>query len=238
MANAHFRKNTLAKIKINGVWLFEERELREGISRAFQTLLTDNLSWRAELDGLSFSTLNPNDARNLELPFREEVVFTALNDMKGDKASGPDDFTLTFWQDSWQFVKAKIMELFYDFFVSETFTRSLNTTFLVLIPKKGEAEDLKDFRPISLLGNLYKLFAKVLANRLKRVVSTVVSDAQNAFVKYRQILNALLIANEIIDLWQKKKKGGACKLDIEKAFDDINWQFLMNVMQGMGFGSK
>ena len=69
------------------------------------------------------------------------------------------------------------MELFHDFFVYETFTRILNTTFSVLIPKKGEAEDLKDFRPISLLGSLYKLLAKVLANRLKRVVGTVGSDA-------------------------------------------------------------
>ena len=114
-----------------------------------------------------------------------------------------------------------LMEFFYDFFVSETFTRSLNTTFLVL---KGEAEDLKDFRPINLLGSLYKLLAKVLVNRLKRVVGTVISDAQNAFVKGQQILNASLIANEIIDLWQKKKKekGVACKLDIEKAFNSIN----------------
>ena len=239
MANAHFRKNTLARIKINGVWLSEERELREGISHAFQTLLTDNLSWRAELDGLSFSTLNLNDARNLELPFREEEVFTALNNMLGDKPPGLDDFTLASWQDSWQFVKAEIMELFHAFFVSETFIRSLNTTFLVLIPKKGEAEDLKDFRPISLLGRLYKLLAKVLANCLKRVVGTLVFDAQNAFVKGRHILNTSLTANEIIYLWQKKKeKGVACKLDIEKAFDNINWQFLMKVMLGMGFGSK
>ena len=93
------------------------------------------------------------------------------------------------------------MELFHDFFVSETFTRSLNTTFLVLIPKTGEAEDLKDFMPISLLGSLYKLLSKVLANRLKRVVGMAVSDAQNAFVKGQQILNASLIVNEIIDLW-------------------------------------
>ena len=103
------------------------------------------------------------------------------------------------------------MELFHDFFVFETFTRSLNTTFLVLIPKKGEAEDMKDFKPISLLGSLYKLLAKVLANRLKRVGGTVASDAQNAFVKGQQILNASLIANGIIDLWQKKK-GEGCGL--------------------------
>ena len=66
------------------------------------------------------------------------------------------------------------MELFREFFVSETFTRSLNTTLLVLIPKKGDVEDLKNFRPICSLRSLYKLLAKVLANRLKRVVANIV----------------------------------------------------------------
>ena len=99
--------------------------------------------------------------------------------------------------------------------------------------------DLGDFRPISLLGGLYKLLAKVLANRLKKVIGKVVSPYQNPFVTGRQILDASLIANEVIDAWQKMgEKGIICKLDIEKAYDSINWQFLMKVMQKMGFGSK
>ena len=72
-------------------------------------------------------------------------------------------------------------------------------------------------------GGLYKLLAKVLANRLKKVIGKVVSPAQNAFVMGRQILDASLIANEAIDLWQKRKeKGVICKLDIEKAYDSMN----------------
>ena len=115
----------------------------------------------------------------------------------------------------------------------------MNATFLVLIPKKGDVEDLKDFMPISLLGSLYKILVKVLANRLKKVVGKVVSKAQNAFVEGRQIPNASLIANELFDHWQKQvEKGVFCELDIEKAFDNINWQFLMKVMLCMGFGSK
>ena len=62
------------------------------------------------------------------------------------------------------------MSLFEDFFHFDTFQRSLHSTFLVLIPKKGGAEELKDFRPISLIGGLYKLLVKGLENRLKSVV--------------------------------------------------------------------
>ena len=83
------------------------------------------------------------------------------------------------------------------------------------------------------------MLAKVLAYRLKKVVGKVVSTAQNAFVTGRQILDASLIANEVIDSWQKRKeKGLICKLDIEKAYDSINWKFLLKVLQKMGFGFK
>ena len=88
-------------------------------------------------------------------------------------------------------------------------------------------------------GGLYNLLAKLLANRLKKVIGKVVSPYQNAFVMGRQILDASLIANEVIDSWQKREeKGLICKLDVEKAYDSINWQFLLKVMQKMGFGSK
>ncbi|RVW70288.1 LINE-1 retrotransposable element ORF2 protein [Vitis vinifera] len=172
-------------------------------------------------------------------PQREIEIHSALMEMNGDKAPGPDGFTVAFWQNAWDFTKEEIMEMFKEFHEHNSFVKSLNNTFLVLIPKKSGAENLGDFRPISLVGGLYKLLAKVLANRLKKVIGKVVSIAQNAFVMGRQILDASLIANEVIDSWQKRKeKGLICKLDIEKAYDSINWNFLMKVLQKMGFGTK
>ena len=168
MANAHCRNNSLDRIKINGVWGIEKQEVREGIVQNFQQLLTEEPGWKADIEGLHLQSLNSSEAEGLEVPFTEEEIHSALLDMNGDKAPGPDGFTVVFWQFCWDFVKEEIVDLFKEFFVQKSFAKSLNTTFLVLIPKKGGVEDLGDFRPISLLGGLYKLLTKGLANRLKK----------------------------------------------------------------------
>ena len=131
------------------------------------------------------------------------------------------------------------MVVFKDFFVSGKFVKSLNSTFIVMVPKKEGVDDFKDFRPISLVGSLYKLIEKVLANRLKKVMSWLVNKAQNAFVQGRQILDASLIKNEAIDsMTRRKEKLIFCKLDVEKAYEKVNWKFLLTVLREMGFGSE
>ena len=135
------------------------------------------------------------EARGLEEVFFEADVLSALMELNGDKTPGSDGFTSAFWKFSWDFVKPDLMKFFNEFFERRRFVRSLNSTFLVLIPKYKGAEDLKDLRPINLVGSLYKLLAKILANTLKRVMSKLVSKAQNAFVEGRQILDASLVAN-------------------------------------------
>ncbi|XP_034681036.1 uncharacterized protein LOC117910970 [Vitis riparia] len=193
-------KNT--GIKIYGVELVEEQEVREGIVNAIQHQLREDPGWRADIEGLHLQSLNHSEAEALEVPFIEEEIFSTLMDRNDNKAPGPNGFTVAFWQ-------------------------------------ACGAEELGEFRPISPLGGLYKLMAKVLANRLKQVLDKVVSVDQNAFVRGRQILDASLIANEVVDYWQKRKeKGLVCKLDIEKTYDNISWNFLMKVLKKMGFGSR
>ena len=130
-----------------------------------------------------------------EMLFTEDEVYGALLGCSEDKASGPDGFTIAFWQFAWDFVKEEVMSFFREFYDHSKFVKRLNAIFLVLIQKKVWTEDLRDFKSISLVGSLYKWLSKVLVNRLKKVVS----NAQGAFMEGRQILNAVLIANEAID---------------------------------------
>ena len=159
--------------------------------------------------------------------------------MEGDKASGPNGFIMAFFQKCWSVVEKDVMALFDHFHRSLEFERSLNASFLSLIPKKNNALNIKDFRPISLVDSVYKLLSKVLANRLRRVLDKLISESQNAFVGGRQILDSVLIANECLDSRLKcHTLGVVCKLDIEKAYDHVNWDALFYLLERVGFGGR
>jgi hypothetical protein len=130
------------------------------------------------------------------------------------------------------------MKVFYEFHARGLFEKSLNASFISLIPKNPGANSIKDFWPISLVGGIYKIIAKVLANRLKSVLEKVISKSQSAFIKGRQILDPILIANECIDSTLRSGEPGViCKMDLEKAYDHVNWNFLL-YMWRCGFGGQ
>ena len=110
----------------------------------------------------------------MEREFKEEVLET-LMEAEDDKAPGPNGFTKAFFQKCWSVLEQDVMAFFTDFHSQCIFEKSLNATFLCLIPKKVNAINIKDFCPISLVGNLYKLLAKVLAHRLRGVLDKLIS---------------------------------------------------------------
>ena len=222
MANSHRRRNSIRNISINGRRCVKDPEIKEGLVGAFQSLLSASSNWCPPLPDLRFNVIGADQVSKLEEMFTKEEILATISGLNGDKAPGPDGFPLAFWSFSWDFVKVEVLGFFREFFEHNQFVKSLNATFLVLIPKGRTVEDLKDLRPISLVGSLYKILSKVLTNRIKRVMGVIISQSQNAFVEGRQILDAVLIANEAVDsILRRKENEILCKLDIEKAYDHI-----------------
>ena len=159
--------------------------------------------------------------------------------MEGDKAPGPNGFIMAFFQKCLSVVEKDVMTLFDHFHRSLEFERSLNASFLSLIPKKNNALNIKDFWPINLMSSVYKLLSKVLANRLRRVLDKLISELQNSFVGGRQILDPVLIANECLDNRLKcRTPRVVCKLEIEKTYDHVNCDTLFYLLERMGFGGR
>lgn len=148
------------------------------------------------------------------------------------------DFHFPFFGIVGTLLRMIFLEVFHHFFVYKRFERSFNTSFLALIPKKKSAEDIRDFKPISLVGGVHKIITKVLSIRLRKVIRKVISDSKHAFVGGRQITEAVLIANETVDARIRNGVPGLmCKLDIEKAYG-VSWEFLMYLLSRMSFGDK
>jgi hypothetical protein len=113
----------------------------------------------------------------------------------------------------------------------------LNTAFITLFPKKEVADQVKDFRPISLVHSFAKLITKILANRLASRLHDMVSPNQSDFIKSCFIQdNYMLVQQTARLLNQQKQPRLLLKLDISKAFDSVSWPFLLEVLQHLGFG--
>jgi hypothetical protein len=151
---------------------------------------------RSGVENLEFNSLSVAECSSLTKPFSKAEVKAAIWDCDSLKSPGPDGINFGFFKDFWMEMKGDVMRFISEFHQNGKLTKGLNFTFIALIPKVDSPQRLNDFRPISLVGSLYKILAKLLANRLRMVIGSVISEAQTIFIKDRQILDGILIANE------------------------------------------
>lgn len=169
----------------------------------------------------------------------EAEVKQAMFQMHPDKSPKPDGMTPGFFQKHWSIVGQDVVDLVRQFFQSGTFSHSLNGTNVALIPKKKFPTVISELRPISLCNVLAKIITKVLANRMKDMLESVISENQSAFIPGRLITDNMMISYEVIHYLKRKRrgKGGfmALKLDMTKAYDRVEWGFLRAILLKMGF---
>nr|GEV12882.1 RNA-directed DNA polymerase, eukaryota, reverse transcriptase zinc-binding domain protein [Tanacetum cinerariifolium] len=217
----------------HGTWKKKRRQL------AIRGILKDAQCCSPSIDSLSFTTISQTQRDYLEIPFSRDEIKRAIWDCGGERAPGLDGFTFRFFTTFWDTIEKDVVRFVQEFFQSHVIPKGCNPSFISLIPKVPDAKFVSDFLPISLIGCQYKIIGKLLANRLCNVIKDCISPVQSAFIKGIFILDGPLILNEVLAEYRHHHKELLIfKVDFEKVFDSLRWDFLDAAMDKMGFGSK
>jgi len=232
-------RNEVKGVEVVGLWSEEPSIVRAEAKKLFQNRFEATKDLGVRLDVVEFKSLSASDNMCLLERFSEEEIKEAVWQCEGSKSPGPDGFNFNFIKKSWDFLKEEVLALMGLFHETGHIPKGCNVSFLALIPKVKNPVYLDQYRPISLVGAIYKIISKVLAGRIKKVLPSVIDDYQSAFLKDRGILDSVLMANEVVEDLRKGGRSGLClKVDFEKAYDSVWWEFLYDMLHKLGFHSK
>ncbi|XP_011625869.1 uncharacterized protein LOC105421170 [Amborella trichopoda] len=167
IAKCHIRDNFISTIKVDNRILDQAVEIESAILAFFQNLYTVPSVPRPRMGNLQFQTIPTPSIQWLEHPLSETEILAAINDLGKDKAPGPNGFPIASFKLCWDTFKTDFLSVFDEFFHRGIHHKAINATFSALVLKIEGVEELKDFRPISLVNSSFKILAKVLASRLK-----------------------------------------------------------------------
>ncbi|CAL0305463.1 unnamed protein product [Lupinus luteus] len=238
--NRRWRTNGISGLTIDGDWVDDPSRVKDHIASFFKGRFEEKHWNRPTLDGIDIGCISGEDNKFLAARFEEIEIKEAVWNCEGDKSPGPDGFNFTFIKKFWEVMKNDIIVMVDDFYSCGALVRGCNASFTVLVPKIGSPQGLGDFRPISLISCFQKIISKLLAARIKKIIPSVISECQTAFIKGRYIMDGVVIANEIVKQARRKKDGDCFifKVDFKKAYDSVNWSFLLYMLERMGFCFK
>ncbi|XP_057427344.1 uncharacterized protein LOC130720679 [Lotus japonicus] len=223
----------------HGTWIYD--------NCGIQTILRDFFSSLYESDTMdpfdfhsagNFPKVTRSDQeRMISTPSLEEIK-QALFSIGNLKSPGPDGYHALFFKHNWDTLKESISLFVNRIFLQPKLIEEVNATVIALIPKVKVPERANQFRPIALCNTSYKLVTKLLASHLSEILPKLIAPNQSSFIKGRSTVDNVLILQEVIHSFKslKGKKGFmAIKLDLEKAYDRIQWPFIANTLRFFGF---
>lgn len=205
----------------------------------FQNFLgtQDDVYMIEDARSLFIKKLDMDKAVDLIKPVTDDEIKKAIFSIDDNKASGPDGFTSKFFKAAWNVIGKDTCSAIKEFFTSGKLLGEFNTTLISLVPKTKSPTRVTDYRPISCCNVVYKGISKVISNRLKLVLNELVDSNQSAFIPGRQISDNILLAQEFMIgySWKDNARNCAFKVDIQKAYDTVSWDFLESCLLEFGF---
>ncbi|CAI9278120.1 unnamed protein product [Lactuca saligna] len=188
-------------------------------------------------DSLFINKLDLVDVVDMVKIVSNEEIKTALFDIDDDKAPGPDGYSAKFFKSMWSIIGEDFCSAVKEFFANGKMLKEINSTVIALVPKVNSPGKVSDFRPISCCSVIYKCISKLIVGRIRNHLGSIVADNQSAFIPGRSITDNILLSQELVRGYHRDRGYSRCalKVDIQKAYDTVNWSFLQNILFHFGF---
>nr|KYP69874.1 Retrovirus-related Pol polyprotein LINE-1 [Cajanus cajan] len=239
---ARRRRNKVFKLlNENGDWMEQPAELERMVTTFYRTLFTDERHMEPFSLTNAFPRLNEDELSTLETPISNGEIHNAVKSMSGFKAPGPDGLQAVFFKSQWDIVGNAVCKLIHEIEAVPSRVADINETLIVLVPKTENVSSLKQMWPISLCNVSYKILTKVLANRLRQVMEKLVHPNQCSFIPNRQSKDNIIIFQEVIHSMRYKSRAKgwmAFKIDLEKAYDRLKWDFVKDTLLDIGLPAQ
>jgi len=243
----YFHTSTIIRRRFNrvtalrmedGSWCTDSISMQQLVVSHFRNLFSEDTQQgrSPSMPVASFPQLTEPLLQALEGPFSRLDVAAALNHMQPFKAPGPDGFHAFFFQRYWPVVQEDVCNVVLHVLNGNPMPAGINATFVTLIPKVPNPEKVTQFRPIGLCNVTYKVIARCLIDRLKPALPHLISPMQSSFVPGRQITDNIIIMQEVLHTMRRKSGHTgwmAIKLDLEKAYDRLRWDFIQDTLVEM-----
>ncbi|XP_062107185.1 uncharacterized protein LOC133818358 [Humulus lupulus] len=238
------QQNTIYSIRDqNGNWVDNQEGVIKAFLEFYDSLLGSKTEDRTRVHKRIVqegALISQSQANWLVRDYTSEEVEAALKSIPNDKAPGLDGYNSAFFKDTWEITGKEVKEAILSFLNTGKLLKEINATTVTLVPKAICPESVNDYRPIACCNVIYKIATKMICNRLREILPDIISENQSGFVKGRKIAHNIMICQDMVRGYDRRSAKSAClfKIDLQKAYDTLDWDFLKEMLGALNFPQK